>query len=208
MRLSLSLSLPLQSNGWLKVAALTMALLAAGPAAAETGGEYREIEFADLLPDEDYEALSHPPEELANVQEGSFEDQMATAVGQAMDSSKDTAPKNEWERALQSTNVRAEFDDQKIRIAGFIVPLEFDDNQVVTEFFLVPYFGACIHLPPPPPNQLILAKSTQGIELESIYDPFWIEGTSQADLQENEVGKSAYSMKLDKISPYLDQSRR
>ena len=63
MRLSLSL----QSNGWLKVVALTMALLAAGQATAETGGEYSEIEFADLLPDEDYEALSHPPEELANV---------------------------------------------------------------------------------------------------------------------------------------------
>ncbi len=137
-----------------------------------------------------------------------MQDQMASAIGQAVDQAQDTMPKNDWERALQSTNVRPEFDGQKIRMAGFLVPLEFDDNQVVTEFFLVPYYGACIHLPPPPPNQIVLVKSEKGVQLDSIYDPFWVEGTLAADLKENEVAKSAYSMQLDKMTPYLDKSRR
>ncbi|MAD43509.1 MAG: hypothetical protein CMI02_08275 [Oceanospirillaceae bacterium] len=182
-------------------------LMGVAPGAA-ADSEYRQIEFADLLPDEDYEALSNPPEELADVAEGSMQDQMASAIGQAVDQAQDTMPKNDWERALQSTNVRPEFDGQKIRMAGFLVPLEFDDNQVVTEFFLVPYYGACIHLPPPPPNQIVLVKSEKGVQLDSIYDPFWVEGTLAADLKENEVAKSAYSMQLDKMTPYLDKSRR
>jgi len=190
------------------MAALTSMLLVCATSVLAADNKYREIEFADLLPDEDYEALSNPPEELADVAEGSVQDQMASAIGKAVDQAGNTAPQNDWERALQSTNVREEFDGKKIRMAGFLVPLEFDDNQVVTEFFLVPYYGACIHLPPPPPNQVVLVKSEKGVQLNTIYDPFWVEGTLAADLNENNVAKSAYSMKLDNIMPYLDKSRR
>ena len=42
--------------------------------------------------------------------------------------------------------VRFELNNKKIRIPGFIVPVDFDDTQVVTRFLLVPYFGAPIHL--------------------------------------------------------------
>lgn len=162
--------------------------------------DYREIEFADLLPDADFKALSNPPEALKNVQEGSLEDQIEAAVGDAV-AQKDQ-PATDWDRALQSTNVRPEFNGQKIRIPGFVVPIEFDDDQVVTEFFLVPYYGACIHLPPPPPNQLILMQSAKGVKMDTIYDPFWVEGTLYSEVKTNDIATSAYRMTVDRIEPY------
>lgn len=162
--------------------------------------DYREIEFADLLPDADFKALSNPPEALKNVQEGSMEDQIEAAVGDAV-AQKDQ-PATDWDRALQSTNVRPEFNGQKIRIPGFVVPIEFDDDQVVTEFFLVPYYGACIHLPPPPPNQLILMQSAKGVKMDTIYDPFWVEGTLYSEVKTNDIATSAYRMTVDRIEPY------
>lgn len=162
--------------------------------------DYRLIEFADLLPDADFKALSNPPEALKNVQEGSMEDQIEAAVGDAV-AQKDQ-PATDWDRALQSTNVRPEFNGQKIRIPGFVVPIEFDDDQVVTEFFLVPYYGACIHLPPPPPNQLILMQSAKGVKMDTIYDPFWVEGTLYSEVKTNDIATSAYRMTVDRIEPY------
>ena len=166
--------------------------------------DYKEVEFADLLPDADYKALSNPPESLKNVEEGSLEDQIEAGVGAAVEQAKNPAAETDWDRALKSTNVRAEFNQQKIRIAGFVVPIEFDDNQVVTEFFLVPYYGACIHLPPPPPNQLILMQSKKGVYMDNIYDPFWVEGTLVTDLKTNDIATSAYRMTVDRIEPYTD----
>ena len=58
--------------------------------------------------------------------------------------------------------VRFEMNNKKIRIPGFIVPVDFGDTQVVTRFLLVPYFGACIHEPAPPPNQTIYAEFEPG----------------------------------------------
>ena len=54
-----------------------------------------------------------------------------------------------------SERVRLDLNDKDVRIPGFIVPLEYKESEIVTRFLLVPYFGACIHEPPPPPNQTI-----------------------------------------------------
>ncbi|QQD20946.1 DUF3299 domain-containing protein [Venatoribacter cucullus] len=164
---------------------------------------YKTIEFMELLPAKDLQALSNPPEDLLSIEEGSLEDQVAAAVGKAVEQSANKEPQNEWERALQSTDVRPEYNGKKIRIPGFVVPLEFDDQQVVTEFFLVPYYGACIHLPPPPPNQIILMQSKKGVYMDTIYDPYWIEGTLYTDLKTNELATSAYRMVVDKIELYI-----
>lgn len=160
--------------------------------------KYQEIEWIDLLPKEDLEALQNPPAELANIADGSAADRIAQSIGQAMQPEKDTP----YYRALVSTRIRPEYNKQKIKIAAFIVPLEFDDNQIVTEFFLVPYFGACIHVPPPPPNQIILARSKKGIKLESIYNPFWLTGTMSTEIVEHEIATAAYQMDIDGVSNY------
>lgn len=181
-----------------------LAVMVCGLAGPLLAADYKVVEFADLLPDADYKALSNPPDAVKNVQEGSLEDQIEAGVGAAMAQAKNPAPETDWDRALKSTNVRPEFNQQKIRIPGFVVPIEFDDNQIVTEFFLVPYYGACIHLPPPPPNQIILMQSKKGVYMDNIYDPFWVEGTLYTEVKTNDIATSAYRMTVDLIEPYTD----
>ena len=99
--------------------------------------------------------------------------------------------------------VRFELHNKKIRIPGFIVPVDFDDTQVVTRFLLVPYFGACIHEPAPPPNQTIYAEFEPGYTLESLWDPFWIEGTLLTTRVEEDLATASYTLRADKIEPFV-----
>lgn len=99
--------------------------------------------------------------------------------------------------------VRFELNNKKIRIPGFIVPVDFDDTQVVTRFLLVPYFGACIHEPAPPPNQTIYAEFEPGYTLESLWDPFWIEGTLLTTRVEEDLATASYTLRADKIEPFV-----
>ena len=82
------------------------------------------------------------------------------------------------------------------------MPLEFDDDNAVTQFFLVPYFGACIHMPPPPPNQMVLVEYPEGLEMEALYTPFWVSGELSIQITENDLGTSAYAMQMDSIEVY------
>ena len=89
-----------------------------------------------------------------------------------------------------------------MRLPGFIVPLELDDNQRVISFFVVPYFGACLHFPPPPPNQIIYVETSDGLELDNLYDPYLFEGTIVIKTIKNQLGIAAYTMLLDNVDPY------
>jgi hypothetical protein len=71
------------------------------------------------------------------------------------------------------------FNGKQVRIAGFVVPLVFDQTEV-NEFLLVPFVGACIHVPPPPPNQMILVRSQEPVEIGGLFDPVWVTGEFQA----------------------------
>jgi hypothetical protein len=177
----------------------------AAPAIAENNGqgasEAREIDWTELMPPEELAKLeSMPPVDHGDALP--FEDgpvdplsqEAANAVAQAMDP--------EWQEILSSTNVRPELDGTRIRIPGFIVPLEFNDNQEATEFFLVPYMGACIHVPPPPPNQIIHVKPGTPLKMDRMWEPYWVTGTLETSLVENDIATSAYSMQADEVILY------
>jgi hypothetical protein len=89
-----------------------------------------------------------------------------------------------------------------VKIPGFVVPLKSDEQQRVTEFFIVPYFGACLHLPPPPPNQMIYGKVAEGFKLSQLTEPFWFEGVIHIETTNNITGTSAYGMVLDSIQAF------
>lgn len=91
-------------------------------------------------------------------------------------------------------NINPEMNGQAVRIPGYIVPLEFNDEMIVTEFFIVSFFGACIHVPPPPPNQIIHVNYPRGFELEALYDPFWVSGVLKTSLIEDDTTNAAYAM--------------
>lgn len=103
-----------------------------------------------------------------------------------------------------SVGVVAEINNQSIRIPGFIVPVEFEAGNLVTEFFLVPYFGACFHKPPPPPNQTIYVTSSKPIKYKSIYDPVWVLGVVKTEQQGNDMATAAYSMDLHHLEDFVE----
>jgi len=169
-----------------------------GEAEAPITRNYVTLEWTDLLPPEDLEALLNPPEWLDEIEDGAPEDTVDSDVF-----SRDEAGAR-FQAALHSTNVMAEFDQQAVRVPGFVVPLDFDEQQRVTEFFLVPYFGACIHLPPPPPNQMIHVRYPKGLPLERLDDAVWVEGELTTAIKDHDIGTAAYALDGDNVRGYMD----
>lgn len=91
---------------------------------------------------------------------------------------------------------------QSIRIPGFIVPFDVTTGGDLKEFLLVPYFGACIHVPPPPPNQMVYVTSDRPVKVDDIWNPFWIEGVLEIKRYDSDLGSTAYTMTAYKVSPY------
>ena len=81
----------------------------------------------------------------------------------------------EKEIAAQEAQTVPELEGQFVEMPGFALPLEFSDKGV-TEFLLVPYLGACIHTPPPPPNQMVFVQMKEPFKLTDIYTPVLITG--------------------------------
>ncbi|RUO36221.1 DUF3299 domain-containing protein [Aliidiomarina shirensis] len=95
-----------------------------------------------------------------------------------------------------------ELDGQKIKIPGYVVQLEGDDRKI-TEFLLVPYFGACIHVPPPPPNQIIHVTFPEGVPYPVTYDAVWVTGTLTVEHKDSELALVGYQMEADAVVSYF-----
>jgi len=186
-------------GGYLLVALMT---LSEALAAAESSlTQYQEIEWIALIPEDDLAALLDPPEYIFNIEDGSEQDSVAALSQQDVTDEKT----KRFQQALTSTRIVQAFDGKAIRIPGFIVPLESEEQLKVTEFFIVPYFGACLHLPPPPPNQIIYATHAPGVELNSLTQPFWFSGKLKIEHTENGSGASAYRLLLDEVKVFSEE---
>lgn len=154
----------------LAVVSLAAALLATTAFAAP-----RDLDWVDLVPETSRESYDPaPPPPAHDYLSG---DPGALAARQVM-----------------NFEVNSGLDGQQVRIPGFIVPLELDDGGLVTEFFLVPYFGACIHVPPPPPNQMVYVVMDKGISLDSMYAAYWISGRMATRSRTTSLGAAAYTL--------------
>lgn len=94
-----------------------------------------------------------------------------------------------------------EIDGQKVRIAGFMVPLE-DYQYEVTEFLLVPNPMMCIHVPAPPANQMLYVKMANNKKTKTAYGPIWVEGTLNIVDTESPYGNAGYEMNAENIKPF------
>ena len=159
---------------------------------------YEEIDWVALMPEDDLSALLNRPEFLNDIADGSAADSVDDFASKQLEDEQ----AQRYQQALVSTRVIEAFDGKAIRIPGFIVPLEQNDEQKATAFFVVPYFGACLHMPPPPPNQILYVEYKEGIAVENLYDPYWFEGTVKIDNHESALGSSAYSLVLDSFALY------
>lgn len=103
----------------------------------------------------------------------------------------------------QGVSIRSDLNGKTVRIPGFITPLEIDGEKVV-EFLLVPYVGACIHVPSPPGNQIIYVSKIKGIALDKMWDPIWITGKLRAKPMTTILADVGYHMEKVKIEPYQE----
>ncbi|MDN3383020.1 DUF3299 domain-containing protein [Pseudoalteromonas sp. APC 3358] len=92
-------------------------------------------------------------------------------------------------------------DGQLVSLPGFVVPLE-GDSEVITEFLLVPYFGACIHVPPPPPNQIVHVTIKGGVPIDSLYDAIVVTGIISTETWSGEIAQVGYKMKAVGVAPF------
>lgn len=101
----------------------------------------------------------------------------------------------------QGADIRTELDGKQVRIPGYIAPLTFNEEEV-TEFLLVPYHGACIHVPPPPGNQIIYVKNAKGLTDDMLYGAIWVTGKLSAKPVGTILADAGYQIDGAKIEPY------
>jgi hypothetical protein len=91
--------------------------------------------------------------------------------------------------------------NQRIHMPGFMVPLE-DDRRAVKEFLLVPSPQACIHVPSPPPNQMVFVRMSDGFETPSMMGPIWVYGKLMIVTRDSVYGKASSELLCDGVKPY------
>jgi hypothetical protein len=152
--------------------------------AAGTSVAPRELSWDDLLPESERLA---PPAVSQRIQP-LFDDESGPAAEQE-----------------GSAQINSKLDGLTIRLPGFVVPLGVDKQSRVSEFLLVPYFGACLHMPPPPPNQIVYVKMSQPMRLQSMYDPVWVVGKLSTQRVSSELADAAYSIAGIRTEKYQDE---
>lgn len=156
------------------------------PAAKGAAKGFKEIQWDDLMP--------------------KGWDPMAAFKGVDLNRLQDSDPKAaellakvriEWDKAP----VEPAINGQRVKIPGFVVPLERKGDEVI-EFLLVPYFGACVHVPPPPSNQVIHVVPNKPVKGMRTMETFWISGTLTLQGGDSGMGVYAYRMNAERVEPY------
>jgi len=160
---------------------------AAGGIAAK---EPRTLDWLELLPPDDREQMERLPELM--------EDLNADLLAQGDAWSEDVTMPD----VLSSTRVRGDLEGEFVRIPGYLVPLRVNERGDAESFFLVPYFGACIHVPPPPPNQMVHVTFSGGLPADAIYIPYWVTGELEIETTANELGVATYAIDASSIIEY------
>lgn len=96
--------------------------------------------------------------------------------------------------------VVSELDGQNVSIGGYVVPLDFDAT-TVKEFLLVPFVGACIHVPPPPANQIVYVKTDKGFEVGGQFDPVTVIGKINTTVAITGLADAGYTITADTVEP-------
>lgn len=145
-----------------------------------SSNEYRELDWKELAPDsaaEDKILAKYQPQ-IDKIPEGGKD---APAIYDKMIAEFNALPAN------------PKLDGQKIKIPGYVAVLE-QEKGLVNEFLLVPYFGACIHVPPPPLNNTLLIKPKKGkrIHIDDVYSPVWVKGIIRTKNTKTDLATAGY----------------
>jgi hypothetical protein len=96
---------------------------------------------------------------------------------------------------------------QTVRLPGYLVPLE-ETKDGLKEFLLVPYFGACIHSPPPPANQIVHVLPKAPAKGLRSMDTVWVTGVLTGTRTDSYMGMSGYRIEATQVTPYAERPAR
>ena len=216
-----------------RFSASVIILLLCGCAALVSAMQVRELGWEDLLGTFEFE---DPFEQLTSEQvydlgtyvrvtrlkesepsmvtqsmedEGREAEERLAAGGVDSDYLISIAPEVKKQRIKRASAVVPELNGQQVKLPGYLLPLEFDQKKV-TEFLLVPWFGACIHTPPPPPNQIVFVTMEEGYGNTEQFAPVWVWGEMQVKSSQKSLffvdGESGidtgYTLVAEKVTTY------
>ncbi|MEL6104153.1 MAG: DUF3299 domain-containing protein [Pseudomonadota bacterium] len=161
-----------------------LATTAACPVLMVAGAAYAkdviELEWDDLIPEGKSGVLLDKLRQMGVVRHG----QLSTGF--------------EQEEARAVTDA---YNGEIVRLPGFVVPLDFSGTGV-TAFILAPFVGACIHVPPPPANQLVLVTTEEPYEYDGLFEPVYVTGMFGTAATGTALAEIGYAMSAEKIVPY------
>jgi len=169
------------------VATALVLWLAIRPGTLATGTDYREVKWSDLRTN----TTGILP---APRHKGPF-----TSPGPDPWSTPAAADNNSGQDAATAKSGRADLDGHKISLAGYVIPLEDYPDRAIAEFLLVPFAGACIHVPPPPPDQIVYVKFPRGVRIENIYQAYKVRGTLHRQMSHANLADSGYTLAADAV---------
>ncbi|MDR3393794.1 MAG: DUF3299 domain-containing protein [Parasulfuritortus sp.] len=153
---------------------------------AATKDAYRTITWDDLMPKDWDPTAPFKGLDLAKLKDSDPRAMEALAK-----------MRKEWSEAP----INPELNGKEIRIPGFVVSLDGGPDEL-REFLLVPYFGACIHVPPPPANQIIHVMPDKPAKGFRSMDTVWVSGVMQVQTSQTTMGNSGYVLMAKKVLPY------
>ena len=188
----------LHRRHWLQSAAGLLAAcalpLAAQPKPTANSAGYTEIRWDDLVPKGWDPTKAFKDQGMTNLAMLNDGDPKAAALMAQLREAWDNAP------------TEPQLDGTRIKLPGYLVPLE-EVAAGHTEFLLVPYFGACIHTPPPPANQIVLvvpAKPAGGLRS---MDTVWVSGVLKTTRNNSPMGTSGYRLEAALVERYKAPAR-
>ena len=154
---------------------------APGPAAADAVA----IGWEDLVP----AGFVQPPDPFITMPKD--------VLAKLMDGSEESDRELERiEASMRHAPVEESLDGRHVTLPGYVVPLDFDGQTRLTEFLLVPYYGACIHTPPPPANQIVLAELDEPVVVADTYEPVELRGILRTESADTDVADAGYRMEV------------
>jgi len=148
-----------------------------------------ELKWEDLIPPDSSKTLYEKVRDKSLLSPGNT-DPFSSTVMKVARKISDKPP------VVQSLNGR------RVHMAGMVVPLE-GDGQKMSEFLMVAYFGACIHVPPPPSNQIVyVTTGDKKVDEPPLFGSVWVTGTLNTEYSNNDVGDAGYTLHAEKVEAY------
>src|SRR5689334_21031981 len=156
---------------------------------------YAELEWTAMLPADDMPIHRTMP--TVQGMRRMTDDGGDASAGSGLASEMGSGPVDHTssKRAEQfgSFKTVATLDGRRSILSGFVVPLESDDKGDMTEFLFVPFFGACIHVPPPPPNQVVYVRLAKSVHAPELWDAYDLQGTLRTHQFDGDIASAAYT---------------